>query len=116
MIASGIMKQYVIDELRYQDYEKIESFFDKSFGKSGMDGIYWVPIDPEMLTDMQATHLTCQPYYFALDLEPDRLSCELLVRSRHRIRCDCIGYADKRQRNWIIDTLDGVLEKLEIIS
>ena len=116
MIASVIMKMYVIDELRYQDYEKIESFLDDTFEKSGMVGIYWLPIEPDMLTAVQAAHTACQPYYVALDLEPDRLSCELLVRSRNRIRCDCIGYADERQRHWIIETLDGVLEKLEIIS
>jgi hypothetical protein len=110
------MKQYVIDELRYQDYEKIESFLNESFEKSGMAGIYWLPIEPDMLTEVQGAHTTCQPYYVALDLEPDRLSCELLVRSRNRIRCECIGYADERQRNWIIETLDEALEQLEIIS
>jgi hypothetical protein len=116
VIASGIMKQYVIDELRYQDYEKIESFLDQFFEKSSMAGIYWLPIGPGMLTEVQAEHRACQPYYVALDLEPERLSCELLVRSHNRMRCDCIGYADERQRNWIIDTLDGVLAKLKIIS
>jgi hypothetical protein len=110
------MKQYVIDELRYQDYKKIESFLDESFEKSGMAGIYWLPIETDMLTEVQAGHPACQPYYVALDVEPDRLSCELLVRSRNRIRCDCIGYADERQRNRIIEILDGLLEKLGIIS
>ena len=47
------MKMYVIDELRYQDYEKIESFLDDTFEKSGMVGIYWLPIEPDMLTAVQ---------------------------------------------------------------
>jgi hypothetical protein len=110
------MKQYVIDELRYQDYERIKAYFDESFGKSDLGCIYWLPLDPEMLTGVQAAHTTCQPFYFALDLSPDRLSCELLVRTRNRIRCDCIGYANEPQRNWIVKTLDAILEKLEIIT
>ena len=110
------MKQYVIDELRYQDYERIRAYFDESFGESELGGIYWLPLDPEMLKEVQAAHTTCQPFYFALDLKPDRLSCELLVRTRNRIRCDCIGYANERQRNWIIKVLDAMLEKLEVIT
>jgi hypothetical protein len=116
MLASDIMKQYVIDELRYQDYEKIKTYFDELFGESDLAGIYWLPLDPEILTEVQAAHTTCQPYYFVLDLAPECLSCELLIRTRSRIRCNCISYADERQRNWIIKTLDAVLEKLEIIS
>ena len=116
MLASGIMKQYVIDELRYQDYEKIKTYLDESFGESDLEGIYWLPLDPEILTEVQAAHTTCQPYYFVIDLAPERLSCELLMRTRSRIRCDCISYANERQRNWIIKALDAVLEKLEIIS
>ena len=110
------MKQYVIDELRYQDYERIQAYFDEFFGESDLGGIYWLPLDPEMLTEVQAAHTSCQPFYFALELAQDRLSCELLVRTRNRIRCDCIAYANEPQRNWIIKVIDIVLEKLEVIT
>lgn len=110
------MKQYVIDELRYQDYEKIKVYFDKSFGEASLKGIYWVPIDDEMLTQEQLAHTTCRPFYFILDLSPDRLCCELLVRTKNRIRCACMAYADEAQRNWLITAIDAVFEKLEIIT
>ena len=108
------MKQYVIDQLRPEDYEKIKSYFDENFDSSGVEGIYWVPVDQEMLTQEQARHKDCQPFYFAVDLEPNLLSCELLVRTRKKVRCSCIGYADERQRNWIIALADAVLERLDI--
>ena len=110
------MKQYVIDELRYEDYERIRAYFDESFGEPALGCIYWLPLDPEIVTEVQAAHASCRPFYFALDLSPDRLSCELLVRTRNCIRCDCIAYANERQRNWLITTLDALLEKLEIIT
>jgi hypothetical protein len=108
------MKQYVIDQLRPNDHEKIKKYFDENFGPAGVGGIYWVPIDRDLLSGEQAQHTDCQPFYFAVDLEPDLMSVELLVRTRQRIRCSCIGYADERQRNWIIAFVDAALEQLDI--
>lgn len=110
------MKQYVIDELRYQDYEKIKAHFDDAFAGSDLEGIYWLPLEPKLLSKLQAEHTSCMPFYFALDLSPDRLCCELLVRTQNRVRCNCIAYANETQRNWVIKTLDAILEKLEIIT
>lgn len=51
---------------------------------------------------------------FALKLEQNLLACELLVRTQKHIRCDCMAYATEKQRNWLIDQIDAVLEKLAI--
>ena len=110
------MKQYVIDELRPEDYNKIKKYFDETYGSAEMGGIYWVPIAIEVLTEIQHEHTDCQPFYFAIDLGEDRLALELLVRTKNRIRCDCIGYASKDQRNWIMGALDAIFEKLEIAT
>ena len=110
------MKQYIIDELRLGEYEKIKAYLDENFGSSKMEGIYWIQLDKNILTDIQAEHKECQPFYFAMDIEPNRVSCELLVRSRNTIRCDCISYAIESQRNWIIQFADSIFERLEIIT
>ena len=110
------MKQYVIDEIRLQDYGKIKAYLDDTFGDSGVDGLYWLPVDEEMLAAEQKAHTACAPYFMALELGEDRLSGELLIRTRNRIRCDCIRYADQRQRNWLIEAMDAIFEKLEIIT
>ncbi|MBW2661092.1 MAG: hypothetical protein JRD93_03670 [Deltaproteobacteria bacterium] len=109
-----IMKQYIIDELRSTDYKKVRAYLDENFESSSMDGLYWIPLDQEMLSDIQAEHTECQPFYFAIDVEPEVMSCELLVRSKNIIRCNCIGYATELQRNWIIQVIDAIFEKLEI--
>lgn len=116
VVASHIMKLYVIDEIRVEDYKQIKVFLEKEYGKSEMGGIYWVPVDEALLTALQASHPSCQPFYVALDLESDRLCCELLIRTKQRVRCDCMGYANQDQRNWIISGIDRVFEKLEIIT
>ena len=108
------MRQYVIDELRSQDYEKIRTHLDAVFGHSDLGGIYWVPLDPELLTQIQEAHTECQPFYFIIDLKPDRLSGEFLIRTKNRIRCDCIGYAIDRQRDWVLKSIDALFAKLKI--
>ena len=110
------MKQYVVDEIRLADHDKIKTYLDKTFGPAEMGSIYWLPVDAELLSDKQKAHVECQPFYLALELEEDRLACELLVRTRNRVRCDCIAYATEHQRNWAVNVVDAVFERLEIHS
>jgi len=110
------MKQYVVDEIRAPDHEKIKVYLDREFGPPKMGGIYWIPIAGDMLSDVQHAHKQCQPFFFALDFAPDRLSCELLVRTKNRVRCECIGYATESQRNWIVSIVDAMFEKLGLTS
>jgi len=110
------MKQYVIDEIRLQDYGKIKAYLDDTLGQSGVDGLYWLPVDESILSEVQKAHADCAPFFMALELGEDRLSGELLIRTRNRVRCDCIHYADDRQRNWLIRTVDAIFEKLEIVT
>jgi len=110
------MKQYVVDELRPEDHNKIKKYLDETYGSAKIGGIYWVPLATEVLTEIQQTHSDCQPFFFAIDLEDDRLALELLVRTQKRVRCDCIAYASAAQRNWIMDAVDAIFEKLNIAT
>ena len=110
------MKQYVIDELRPWEYEKIRAYMEAHFEAADMDGVYWISLAPDCLNEIQRTHTACQPHCFAMELGQDRLSCELLVRTRERVRCDCIAYADECQRNWLIRLADGIFDELGIIT
>jgi hypothetical protein len=110
------MKQYVIDEIRPQDHHKVKQYLDAAYGPVEMGGIYWVPIAAEVLTDIQVAHTDCQPFYFAIELEAERLALELLVRTKKRIRCACIGYASRDQRIWIMEVVDAIFEQLDITT
>jgi hypothetical protein len=111
-----IMKQYVIDELRPEDYKALKKYLDEQFGPAEMAGIYWIPVGADWLTDIQLQHKECRPHYLALDLDPRRLACELLVRTKNRLSCDCIQYATEKQRNWLIELVDNIFNRLEIAS
>ena len=110
------MKQYVIDELRPADYEKLKEYLDENFNSSEIDGIYWIRLAQENLTDMQTEHTECQPFYFAVELTPDIMACELLIRTKSRVRCDCISYATEKQLSWLIRFVDVIFDKLKIIT
>jgi hypothetical protein len=108
------MKQYVIDDIRAGDLVKLKDCLDRLSNKSCFDGLYWIPLQVDLLTDEQKNHNDCQPYYFALELVDNRLCCELLVRTNQTIRCKCMGYATEQQRNWLINFIDGIIENLRI--
>ncbi len=110
------MKQYVIDELRPADHQRIKDYLDAHFGPADMDTIYWIPLEPMLYTPDQQWHKECHPLYFAIQLTPETLSLELLVRTKNRVRCDCIRYADEAQKKWGIDFVDVIFENLEIIN
>jgi len=110
------MKHYHIDELRPGDYEKLKAYLDEHYGPSQMEGLYWLPLKEELLDDVQTAHTDCQPFYFALELKPTAISFELLIRTRSRVRCDCIHYANAAQRESIVQLADTLFETLKILS
>ena len=50
------MKQYVIDEIRPQDFEKVKGYLEETYGGAGVDGLYWVPVDEALLSGVQQAH------------------------------------------------------------
>ena len=108
------MKQYVVDQLRYPDFEKLKGCLEHAYGPAAMGSIYWVPLTPELLSPVQREHGDCGPHAAAIELEETRLSLELLVRTRNRVRCTCIAYATAEQRDWLIRQVDDILEQLGI--
>ena len=108
------MKQFVIDELRPDDFEKLKTYLDDNLSASAMDGLYWLQIAKQVLSELQIDHEACQPYYFAIDLESDRMVIELLVRTKNRVRCPCMAYATETQCVWLMRQMDAILDRLEI--
>jgi hypothetical protein len=110
------MRQYIIDELRPGDYRKVKVYLDDQLTTGSIEGVYWMPLEKHLLNATQVRHRHCQPFYVALELTPVKLSCELLIRTQHQVRCDCIEYANETQRNWIIATIDAIFNRLDIYT
>ena len=50
------MKQYVIDELRAVDYESLKIYMQEHYGPAAVEGIYWIPLENGLLTNIQKAH------------------------------------------------------------
>ncbi len=108
------MKQYVVDQLRLADELRVREFLERRYGPPDLGSIFWVPLAETLLSPLQSAHRDCRPHCAAIELEGGRLSLELLIRSRNRLRCACIGYASPAQRDWLIGQVDAMLEELTI--
>ncbi len=108
------MKQYVIDQLRETDYEKILEFLKANADPSEFGDVFWAKLPAGLYSDDQKEHVECQPFCFAINLSPGKVEFELLIRSRQVLRCKCIGYAGKNQRDYILDYADRMLGELMI--
>jgi len=110
------MKQYVVDEIRPSDFEAVRKYLDEHCQRQSIDDLYRIPLSEALYSEIQKDHEDCQPFYFAVELKTDALYTELLVRSEKIIRCDCIAYATDTQRQWLMETIDAVFEKLNVIT
>ncbi len=108
------MKQYRVDELRSEDLETLKAYLDDHLGKTALEGTYWLEIPPGLLGDTQAAHVQCQPHVVACEVDTHGITCEFLVRTRKKLHCDCMEMANAAQRVWIMEVMDGILEKLSI--
>jgi len=105
------MKCYVVDSLNYKDISSLKELLFKKFGNPLIDEIFHITIDSSVLSAEQKNHTDCSPHYFSLFLEKDKLTAEMLIRSKKTIRCSCMGYADDRQILWLIDLVNDILQE-----
>ncbi len=108
------MKQYVIDQLRESDYDGILGYLEKHAEKTMLEGVFRVDLPRDLCTGIQLEHASCRPHYFAVNVNPKQAAFELLIRSRQIIRCSCIGYETREQRDYILAFADNMLDELGI--
>ena len=107
------MRQIVFDEINSRDVKKIKDYLSQHFEES-MPGLYWINLSDDLLDETQFQHKSCQPFYFVIEVGNNYVKIELLIRSRKRLRCSCIKYANEAQRNFILHFADKLIEDLNI--
>jgi len=108
------MRSYLVQELRAIDMKTITSHLREHY-KTPLEGLFWLPLPRNLWAETQKEHAQeCGPYYMALELGQDWLKLELLVRSQQKLRCHCIVYADSRQREAMIDSVDELIRNRDI--
>lgn len=109
------MRTYVIDQLKEADIAAITARLLTLELQAGVEGVYWLPVPCELLTETRMEHREqCGPYCLALEVCPDAVHLELLVRGMGRISCGCISFASEALRNHMIKYLEDMLKDLNI--
>lgn len=107
-----LMRQYLLDEIRKKDIPRIREYLETHATASGLADIWWVDLREDLLSPAQYDHHHCQPYRFAIELGDDYLRFEFLIRSEKTMRCACIDYATRQQRDFILAFADRLVEDL----
>lgn len=110
------MRSYLIEDFYPEHMVKVlAALVDKGFA-GPLDGIFYLPLPPELLIDTQREHTdVCGPHMFVLEaVDESTLKLELLVRAQKKLRCECVMYATPAQREYIIGFLDAFIRQLDI--
>ncbi len=109
------MRQYVVDELRKNEIERVEQYLSRTCQEGGVNRLYWLPIPDDLLSEEQAKHVKdCGPHCIGIEITEDSVVFEMLVRSRKKLRCSCITYASEQQRNFILQFADRLVRETEV--
>lgn len=108
------MKSYYIDEISTADLDKITGYLDENGVDSGMEKLFWIEMPSDCLTGLQSEHSECGPHRFAIETGDTWIKAEFFVRTSTKFRCDCNGYCNKNQKEYIIRYIDNMIDKLGI--
>jgi hypothetical protein len=76
-----------------------------------VEGLYWIEVPRDLLSEEQLGHEDCGPFFFAVELEAESVCFELLIRSQSNLHCSCIAHASSAQRDFVLRFVDQMLEK-----
>jgi hypothetical protein len=108
------MRQYLLDEITRQDIPRVREYLDQHAQAAGLEDIWWVDLPEDLLSPEQFSHRDCQPFRFAVELGQNFVRFEFLIRSLQTMRCSCIGYATRQQRDFILAFADRLVENLAL--
>jgi len=108
------MRSYVLDEISAKDIGRIRDYLDENSERSSIEDLYWLDLDPSMLSGVQEEHRECQPYCLAIELGDHFVKFEFLVRSRVKHNCICFQYASTTQRSFVMDFADRLITELGV--
>jgi hypothetical protein len=108
------MRQYQLDEIPRKDIPRVREYLNQHAVAAGLEGIWWVDLQEDLLSPDQFSHQDCRPFRFAIEVGDDFVRFEFLIRSLKTMRCSCIGYATRQQRDFIMGYADRLVEDLAL--
>jgi len=108
------MRQYLLDEISRDDLPRVRDYLNEHAKPSRLGDVWWVDLQEDLLSPLQFEHRDCRPYRFAVEVGDHFVRFELLIRSEQTMRCPCIGYATRSQREFILGFADRLVETLNL--
>jgi hypothetical protein len=108
------MRQYLIDEIRRDDLERLRDYLKEHALPSSLEDLWWVEIPEDLLSPEQFSYPELKPFCFAIELGRDFVRFELLIRSRQSLHHPAIAYATRPQRDFILAFADRLVEDLDL--
>ena len=113
------MRQYLLDEIARKDIPRVRDYLNEHATASSLADIWWVDLPEDLLSPEQFAHRDCRPFRFAvevgeMEVGDSLVRFEFLIRSREKMRCSCIDYATRQQRDFILAYADRLVEKLAL--
>jgi hypothetical protein len=108
------MRHYQLDELSRSDVPRIRDYLHQHATASRLEDIWWVDLPEDLLSPEQFAHQDHRPFRFAVELGEDYLRFEFLIRSLQTMRCSCIGFATRQQRDFILAFADRLVADLAL--
>jgi hypothetical protein len=113
------MRQYLLDEINRKDIPRVRDYLNEHATASSLSDVWWVDLAEDLLSPEQYEHRECRPFRFAVEVgEPEVgdsfVRFEFLIRSREKMRCACIDYATRQQRDFILAFADRLVEELAL--
>ncbi len=108
------MRQYLIDEIRRPDLERLSDYLSEHALASSLEDVWWVQLPEDLLSPQQFSHPELRPFHFAVELGRDFVRFEFLIRSPKTLHHHAIAYATRQQRDFILAFADRLVEDLAL--
>ncbi len=113
------MRQYLLDEIARTDLPRVRQYLKEHATASSLADIWWVDLPEDLLSPEQFEHQGCRPFRFAVEVGAPEVGdgfvrFEFLIRSRETMRCACIVYATRQQRDFILAYADRLVAELTL--
>ena len=106
------MRLYMLDEIMRKDLPRVREYLNEHAIAARLEDIWWVDVPEDLLSAEQFAHQDCRPFRFAVEVGDDFVRLEFLIRSDQSMRCTCIDYATRQQRDFILAFADRLVEEL----
>lgn len=92
----------------------INRYLASNTRESKIERLFWLEIPEKLINNTQSVHLACSPHRVAVETGDSWIRAEFFVRTAKLISCNCNGYCDQNQREYIIKYIDRMILELGV--